>query len=407
MPLPVMQFSDPMLSRPRQVLPTMAGGLSQGLGQGMNLVQQLQALQQQKAMAPMQQQMAAGKVAALPLHQQLLQAQTQLAQAKAKDPFLGRTLTGPAGSAQSQLDYTRMHGGDPHSMDVLHQTLEAQQRTSQAKAWQGVPSDEKAQAIATAKAAGYDSVRAAQLFASGHSLHELLNNRDKYLGDKVKGLSSVKGATATTLGLDAKNIKSQSAPIRWQNMNQLYAPSAGVRDQQMKAATANASIKYLGGFIHDSIQYGGMGARVTRPWLVDAVSGDPAKQEKAVNYYAAQSLKPELAMYRIRMQGGQASARAMQALMPKIMGSVDVNISNLPKDLQQRVIKKVNDVLGETTNAGIRHTVGLNPLALQKQTAPRAPATNRFAKYTDQDWVDTAKKYNMTVPEAKRRAGAI
>ena len=100
MALPVMQFTDPMLNRPRQVLPTIAGGISQGIGQGMNLMQQLQDLQQQKAMAPLQQQLAAGQIAALPLHQQLLQAQTALALKKATDPTAGQVLPGAAGRAQ-------------------------------------------------------------------------------------------------------------------------------------------------------------------------------------------------------------------------------------------------------------------------------------------------------------------
>lgn len=160
--------------------------------------------------------------------------------------------------------------------------------------------------------------------------------------------------------MSAMTTVAPGAPT-WQTTQGMYAPQPASLTRAQESAQGSAGLDYLGDYIAKNIQYGGITAKVTRPWLRDAYSSDPAKVTKAVNYYVAQAVKSELALYRMRIIGGMPSARAMVFMTPGVMGKINVDSANTPASFQRRVMLKANNVLNGSA------------LAMQKQTLSKTP----------------------------------
>jgi hypothetical protein len=353
----------------------------------------------------------------------LRQAQTQLAQAQAakalqqaQTGFGGQTLTGPAGQAQSDILFKQKYADQPEKLQELTNATNRVERAANARWWVSVPSDERAQVLGRLKALGIDQVKATQLLSQGHSLQDIINSsqvtqKPLPAGAPTSRISGANTATPDTIKNDIADAKEQAKPIRWQDVTPNFAQTEATKTQAQHAAAASAGLDYLGKYVASHLDYGGITSKITRPWLQDIYSHDPTKQQKAVDYYVAQAVKPELALLRIRIQGGQPSARAMAAIAPTILGTINVDMSNLPAKMQKRVQQKATDILNEAAYQTEAQTFAPNPGVynpkVQEQASqnissvtPAAPITP-----TTPQQPTTAQTVRIRLPDG--RVGAV
>lgn len=304
----------------------------------------------------------------------LRRAQTQQALAKAAQlqaaagkPFGGKMLPGPAGAALGEVLFKKHYADNPDALGELKNANDRVTRSANARWWTSVPSDERAQVIGKLKGLGIDPMKSTQLLGQGYSEQEIINmhqaaqQKSLPAGASTSRDSGANTATPTTLNSDIADVKQQTKPIKWQDVTPNFAQTEATKTQAQHAASASAGLDYLGKYVAGNLNYGGITSKITRPWLQDVYSHDPAKQEKAINYYVAQAVKPELALLRIRIQGGQASARAMAAIAPTILGTINVDMSNLPAKMQKRVQQKATNILNEAAYQTEAQTFAPNP----------------------------------------------
>jgi len=325
----------------------------------------------------------------------LRQAQIQQALAKARQPFAGQHLIGPAGEAFSDIQFKQRFGNDPEKMALLQNAHERKMRMANARTFGMLPSAERGRWVAQARTMGYTSNEALSYALRGYNLGDLL--RWSKAGKKpplqteiptVPAPEAIPGAPpgATTANHPAENfsnahladanaeIDRNTSPINANEIKPTYPAQTGVITAQQKATAATAGMDYLGQQVKQGLNYGGLFSVVTRPWYWDARSKDPANQEKAVKYYAAHALKPELALYRVRIQQGQASARIVRELSPTILGSVKTDLKFLPAEIQKRIQQRVMDVLNEATAASSRQVTGATPTTFTPSRIAQQPA---------------------------------
>lgn len=384
-----------------------------------NRIQQAQA-----GVAPQAVQAKLAQAQALP---GLTKAQTQQALAAAqkslafaKDPSAAQPLSGPAHDAESNIIFKKRHADNPEDLGELKKATDRVERSANARWWLSVPSDERAQVLGNLKSLGIDQVKATQLLSQGHSEQEIINMHQAAQTPTLTGAavqptaSNVHNETPATVDKSIQEVKEATKPLKWQDITPNFAPTEAVKTRAQQSAQASAGLDYLGKYIANNLKYGGITSKITRPWLQDIYSSDPAKQEKAVNYYVAQAVKPELALLRIRIQGGQASARAMKALAPTILGTISVDMSNLPAKMQQRVQLKATQVLNEAAYQTEKQTLAPNPNVYNPKidtsknisaTAPTAAAVPSKAPPSQENLEFTAKTRGITVEEVKRRLG--
>ena len=339
------------------------------------LQKQLLANRIQQAQAGVAPQAAQAKLAGLQAAPGLTKAQTLLAlataqkqQALAKDPSATQPLSRPAHDAESNIIFKKRHADNPEDLGELKKATDRVERSANARWWLSVPSDERAQVLGNLKSLGIDQMKATQLLGQGHSEQEIINMHQAEQAAQVQAAptatptaSNVHNETPATVDKSIQEVKNATKPLKWQEITPNFAPTEAAKTRMQQSAQASAGLDYLGKYISNNLKYGGITSKITRPWLQDIYSSDPAKQEKAVNYYVAQAVKPELALLRIRIQGGQASARAMKALAPTILGTISVDMSNLPAKMQQRVQAKATQVLNEAAYQTELQTLKPNP----------------------------------------------
>lgn len=363
MALPVTKFEDPWLSQPIQRAPWLTG-----IEKGVGLVGQLDEMRQKAAMAP--------------LKRELTGAQAELARAKAAQPFAGQALTGVPGEAYSEWLYRKKLLGQTVTPEdaqrFLQHAQERKMRMANARLFGMMPVAERGRVIGQGRTLGYTSGETMYYLNRGYTLGEM--QEWKRTGQKPPmeteiSKPSVPGTApgAAPITHPAENFSNahlphanaevdhNTRPIDATQIKPTPAAQTGAIASQQKATVASAGMDYMGQQVKKGLNYGGLFSVVTRPWYWDANSKDSAKQEKAVKYYAAQSIKPELSLYRIKLQGGQASARAIKAIEPTILGSVKTNLSYLPAKIQKRIQQRVMDVLNGANAAASRQLRSPHP----------------------------------------------
>ncbi|MHC4634569.1 MAG: hypothetical protein ACYSYU_05060 [Planctomycetota bacterium] len=346
---------------------------------------------------------------------QLALAQAQKALAVAKDPSAVQPLSGPAHDAESDIIFKKRHADNPEDLQELTNATNRVERSANARWWSTVPSDERAQVLGNLKSLGIDPVKSTRLLGQGYSEQEIINMHQATqqktrqpttitptptvpsgqpfappsitqptVTAATPTASNVHNETPATVDKSIQEVKDATKPLKWQDITPNFAPTESAKTRAQQSAQASAGLDYLGKYISNNLKYGGITSKITRPWLQDIYSSDPTKQAKAVNYYVAQAVKPELALLRIRIQGGQASARAMKALAPTILGTISVDMSNLPAKMQQRVQAKATEVLNEAAYQTELQTLKPNPNVYNPKidsgqnisaTAPATPTT--------------------------------
>jgi hypothetical protein len=310
---------------------------------------------------------------------QLAQAQAQQALEKARNPFAAQPLSGDAAKALSNIIYKRRFADNPEALGELKAAHDRTEKAANARWFMSLPSDERGEVIGKAKNLGYDAVEATQRLGNGETLQDLANEKAIQLHAPPPGTiitptaSNAHNESPQTINKSLAEVKEATKPIRWQEITPNFAPTEAAKTRAQQSAQASAGLDYLGKYIANNLNYGGITSKITRPWLQDIYSHDPATQEKAINYYVAQAVKPELGLLRIRIQGGQASARAMAALSPTILGHISVDMANAPAKMQKRVQLRATEVLNEAAHQTELQNLAPNPNVFNPKAQEQAP----------------------------------
>jgi len=285
---------------------------------------------------------------------------------KAKAGFGGGKLTGVAGEAQSDILFKQHYKDDPESLNLLKEAHDRKDRMANARLFTAIPSDERGQWIAKAKSFGFDQAEAVRRFSRGENLQDLAQDSKAFhkpvtSESRPPTLENATNATKDSLDKDIVQVKKATARIDPNTITPLFAQTGKEKSTNQLAAQASAGMDYLSKYIVSGLNYGGITSRMTRPWVLDGNSSDPKRQQKAVDYYSAQAIKPELAFYRTKVQGGTPSARALAIIEPTILGSITINSSNVPKALQRRVQTQVTHILTEAQRQSSLQTLAPNP----------------------------------------------
>lgn len=349
---------------------------------------------------------------------QLAQAQAQQAMAKAKNPFALQPLSGDAAKAMSNIIFKQRFADDPDKLTELTKAHDRTERAANARWWSTVPSNERSQVLGKLKTLGIDQVKATQLLGQGLSMQEIVNmsgatQKPMTSESNVPTGSNASIATPDTIKSDIANVKEHTKPVKWQEIRPNFAPTGEAISKTQSAASASAGLDYLGKYVGNNLNYGGITSKITRPWLQDVYSNNPAKQQKAVDYYTAQAVKPELALLRIKIQGGQPSARAMSVIEPTILGHIQVDMANLPAAMQRRVQLQAVHILNEAARQSELQTSAPNPNIFNSKfdhgqnisSAPSPQAQPTKSPPSQENLEFTAKTRGITVEEVKRRLG--
>jgi len=366
MVLPVTTFTDPRLSQPIQ-----PQGIAQALQTGVGMAGQLQKMRESAMETP-------AKVA-------LEQAQAKEALSKAADPFAAQGLSGEAHDAMSKLWYLRKFSPDPskiNPMQVLSDIHDEKSRALNIRNFQLLPSDDRSNLIAKGRTLGYSGDESARMLSEGYTLTQMAQMKQAGTKTPPPGGNTAENFSTHQMPQTIAEVQHHTRPINAIDIKPTFAAQPGSIAAQQKAASATAGMDYLSKAITSGLNYGGWYSPVTRPWFWDAQSNDPTKQSKAAQYYAAQSIKPELALYRMRVQQGQSSARAMKALEPTILGSVKTNLSYLPAAMQRRIQDKVRQILDGATYQSSLQVTSPTPTTYKPKTVGQTIAATGKRKTT-------------------------
>ena len=370
----------------------------------------------------------------------LTKAQAQKATAQAQDPFSGKSLTGTAGESYSTMMYEKEYGDNPHAMAVLKSSQNAKTSMANARWWSSLPSAERGQVIAKLKTEGIDPVTSTRGLMNGMSPQDMINAHIAGLREQAKrqlqapqvqqpqvqqpeagvpqqqgvvpsiqspieaqklpqtgeqsispgiqpGAQTLQQGIAKVLSTDTQQPTTGVPPTpQYQDIQGQYAPQAPVLARAQEQASSAAGLKYLGDFVAKNIKYGGVIAKGGRPWYWDAISGDPVREKKAIKFYTAHSINPEHALARMGAFGGQASARAIAAIAPTLLGDFHIDVGLIPPAIQQQVQRLVTEKLTGMAAAMGKQVLARDPTIFQgvaDTTSQPTQPTSRMIKGSD------------------------
>lgn len=187
-------------------------------------------------------------------------------------------------------------------------------------------------------------------------------------------------------GLDPAKIKAK------------YAPTTGARTRIQQQSIAGKGLDIINNAVAEGQgQYGGLLTKFTRPWLVDAYSGNAPQVQKALKYYVSQALGPELVGLRARQQGGTLSAAALQEMTPRVYGRIEAQMDLVPGPFKQSVMMQTQKILDQALDAEKGQATSSDVVGAKDTASYQGPS--------DADLAYTAKQYGMTVDQVKKKLG--
>lgn len=458
MAVPVMTFSDPMVSRPRQVLPTALEGLTQGVGQGINMADVLQKMHAASAMSP--------------LKQQLMSAQTQAQLAKANqarlDPYAGKILPGPAGVAQGMDIMKHKYGeGSPQYNMALKsynaalklqlgraayftansflknmpeinkmQVMENYQNEQKERMKEGLPKQtiqewHKALYVHPHEKMGFPSQQPPSP-ALPQPTGQVVGSQD------VDPITAALRRTMGGPGMQQPQepvgqAQAQPPPqVPAQAGQAVVPPSSGQLSPEHfgfeSRQTGLAEVqKTVSSFLRQKLYYGNNIEKTIRLMPESAIadySENPkklfddykksldGKQTPAYSRYTQYVTNARLLATQLRQFYGDSISPGARNDLAELSNPISWRTSPKASLIKFRTVKQ--NFVSEL-NTAKRQAV--DPTAFQPRgtvaqalspvpavTAALPKATNRFAKYTEADWAETATKHKMSVAQAKAYA---
>lgn len=284
----------------------------------------------------------------------LQDAQAKIDNIKSTDPALldASLLSGPAGQ-EMQLQYIKnKYGANSPQALQAQKLLDAKVTRANAYQFGKMPVSFRKAELGKASSLGYDPTAA---------------NR------RLQG-----GGTLDTLAASPHptSVASRISPT--------YPAETGTITQLQKQTQASAGLNSLTAFMAKyGTVYGGITSKLTRPWLRDALSTNPANQKKAAYYYAAHAIAPEIAGIRMRMQQGQSGIGAMQELLPTVIGSVRTDLSFAPPKVQKMAIEIATEQFDKAIKGESAQTLSANPAVLQQKSSPKSQSPQFRKNFKD------------------------
>ena len=231
--------------------------------------------------------------------------------------------------------------------------------------------------------------------AQGYDFNTLPMNDRSYLLSQAAGLGIEPNEALKRFnrGETIDQMASQEGYDPHNKPEPVYPLTPAGQTQLKQRQAANAEIKVLGKRISDAMAPFSRQISGYSPVQVSqALSGK--KPDQQAKLLAARALQPELAAIRLRMGGGNVGIEAIREMTHSSMGP----IKNLQGLVSPEVYSKTNEYVDQWLTEAVE---AANKKAMQG--VAKKEEKSILSKYSEEDFVNTAQKYGLTVDEVKQR----